>query len=103
MASFNEIPGCCYKNGNSHTGVPDSSCTNLITQAFVPIVGVLEEDQATVAGKAAFSGEVERVSEVIEQVHGLICPLETAPHSFAERAAFSFVTYDVPDGFPGAG
>jgi hypothetical protein len=34
----------------------------------VPVVGVFEQNQTTVAGKAAFSGEVERVSEVIEQL-----------------------------------
>ena len=67
------------------------------------VIGVFEQNQTTVAGKAAFSGEVERVSEVIEQVHGLVYPLETAPHGFAERAALVFVTYDVPDGFPGVG
>ena len=79
------------------------SCADLIAQALVPVIHVFKQNQATVAGKSAFSGEVERVSEVIEQVHGLVYPLETAPHSFAECAAFSFVTYDVPDGFPGAG
>ena len=42
--------------------------------------------------KAAFSGEVERVSEVIEQVYGLVYPLEAVTHDFTERAALVFVT-----------
>ncbi len=79
------------------------SCADLIAQALVSVIHVFKQNQATVAGKSAFSCEVEQVSEVIEQVHGLVYPLETAPHGFAERAAFSFVTYDVPDGFPGTG
>ena len=79
------------------------SCADLIAESFVTVIGVFEQNQTTVAGKAAFSGEVERVSEVIEQVHGLVYPLETAPHGFAERAALVFVTYDLPDGFSGAG
>ncbi len=83
MASFNEIPGCCYKNGNSHTGVPDSSCVDLIAQAFVTVIRVFKQNQTAVRRKAAFSGEVERVSEVIEQVHGLVYPLEAVTHCFA--------------------
>ena len=51
----------------------------------MPIVGVLEEDQAAVRRKAAFSGEVERVSEVIEQVHGLVYPLEAVTHLIEMR------------------
>ena len=69
----------------------------------MPIVGVLEEDQAAVRRKAAFSGEVKAVAVVAEEIDGFICPLETAPHGFAERAALVFVTYDLPDGFSGAG
>ena len=69
----------------------------------MPVVGVFKHNQTAVRRKSAFSGEVERVSEVIEQVHGLVYPLETAPHGFAERAALVFVTYDLPDGFSGAG
>ncbi len=49
------------------------SCADLITESFVTIIGVFEQNQATVAGKSAFSGEAERVSEVIEQVS--ICQL----------------------------
>ena len=44
------------------------SCADLITESFVTIIGVFEQNQTTVAGKSAFSGEVERVSEGIEQV-----------------------------------
>ena len=79
------------------------SCADLIAESFVPIVGVFEQNQTTVAGKAAFSGEVERVTEIVEQVHGLVYPLEAVTHCFAERAALVFVTYDLPDSFPGAG
>ena len=79
------------------------SCADLIAEFLVSVVGVFKEDQTAVRRKAAFSGEVERVSEVIEQVHGLVYPLETAPHGFAERTALVFVTYDLPDAFSGAG
>ena len=56
------------------------------------VVGVFEQNQTAVRRKAAFSGEVERVSEVIEQVYGLVYPLEAVTHDFTERAAFVFVT-----------
>ena len=49
------------------------SCADLITESFVTVIGVFEQNQTTVAGKSTFSGEVERVSEVIEQVS--ICQL----------------------------
>ena len=83
-------------------GIP-KSCADLIAQALVSVIGVFEQNQTAVSWKAAFSGKVKRVSVIVVQIDGFICPLETAPHSFAECAAFSFVTYDVPDGFPGAG
>ncbi|MBR5345115.1 MAG: hypothetical protein IK127_04750 [Clostridia bacterium] len=67
------------------------------------IIRVFEQYQTAVSWKAAFSGEVKAVAVVAEEIDGFICPLETAPHGFAERAAFAFVTYDTPDGFPGAG
>ena len=44
------------------------SCADLIAESLVSVVGVFKEDQTAVRRKAAFSGEVERVSEVIEQV-----------------------------------
>ena len=69
----------------------------------MPVVGVFKQNQTAVRRKSVFSGEVERVSEVIEQVHGLVYPLEAVTHGFTERTALMFVTYDTPDGFPGAG
>ena len=56
------------------------------------VAGVFEQNQTAVRRKAAFSGEVERVSEVIEQVYGLVYPLEAVTHDFTERAALVFVT-----------
>ena len=44
------------------------SCADLIAESLVPVVGVFEQNQTAVRRKSAFSGEVERVSEVIEQV-----------------------------------
>ena len=55
------------------------SCADLIAESLVPVVGVFKQNQPAVRRKAAFSGEVERVSEVIEQVHGLVSPLENHP------------------------
>ena len=49
------------------------SCADLIAESLVSVVGVFEQNQTAVRRKAAFSGEVERVSEVIEQVS--ICQL----------------------------
>lgn len=67
------------------------------------VVGVFEQNQTAVRRKAAFSGEVKAVAVVAEEIDGFICPLETAPHGFAERTALVFVTYDLPDSLPGAG
>ena len=67
------------------------------------VVGVFEQNQTAVRRIAAFSGEVERVSEVIEQVHGLVYPLEAVTHCFAQCPAFSGTGKDLTDGFSGAG
>ena len=67
------------------------------------IIRVFEQYQTAVAGDPAFSGKIKVIVKITVKADSFICPLETVPHSLAEGAALVFVTYDVPDGFPGVG
>ena len=56
------------------------------------IIRVFKQYQTAVSWKAAFSCKVKRVSVIVVQINGFICPLKTASHGFAQRAVFVFVT-----------